>query len=165
MPKTSKKRRSPRPKWMMMLDPAALKKSERAKRARDDQRKRGFEFFVLDDDGAVEVLRARLDWDPYVVTGMCITRWKNAHHGRPPPKDKELRCSLSFLPGGGGKGGYAVRDRNLCWTFALPRKAGAPAVARYGLDEALKFRRELDLRQIVRPRPDPRLMSPRKFRR
>jgi len=80
MPKTSKKRRSPRPKWMIALDPIALKKSERAKRARDAQRKRGFEFFVLDDDGSVEVLRARLDWDPYVVTTMCFTRWKNGHH-------------------------------------------------------------------------------------
>jgi hypothetical protein len=162
MPKTKKKRRSPRPPWMIALDPVALKKSKRAKRARDDQRKRGFELFALDKDGVAELLRDRLDWDPYVVTGMCFTRWQNGHPGRLPRKGEELRCSLAFLRGGRGKGAYAVRDRNLCWTFALPRKAGAPAVARYGLDEALAFRRKLDLRQIVRPRPDPRLMLPRK---
>lgn len=63
------------------------------------------------------------------------------------------------------KGAYAVRDRKLSWIFALPRKGGAPAVARYSLDDALAFQRELDLRQIVRPRPDPRFMSPRKYRR
>jgi hypothetical protein len=108
-------------------------------------------------------LRDRLDWDPYVVTGMCFTRWQNGHPGRLPRKGEELRCSLAFLHGGRGKGAYAVRDRKLNWIFALPRKAGAPAVARYSLDEALAVRRELDLREIVRPRPDPRLMLPRKY--
>jgi hypothetical protein len=146
MPRRLRPLRTPR---KLLYDPVSVLRRQKARRGREEQKKRGCMLIGLDSVSGVRAISARLDdWAPSVVLEMCRTRFRRLH-GRFPRVGE--RVSLAFL-GSYARGAYAICGRG-AWTFELPRRKSDPQAWL----RDVRAERSRDLWLALRPRSDLRL--------